>query len=227
MGFDNQYNTSINIDQLVYGDILLKDKQIILSTDRILNYLSKNGELSYLMNIFPPANSSIKTFKELKILESITNSATEEEIEFSKLAEFNEELMYENFCKSIGLNLNQIFFKKLFKQINPLLMYLKIYFNRPRPYQLAPYYGIKLKNVSPSDALHPSYPSGHGLDSYVAEHVIKYFSPDMSKEIKMFCGKMKDSRMVLGVHFPSDNIYSKQIFDILDKNNLIKIPNIS
>ena len=227
MGFKQQSITSEALDQIVYGDLLLIDKQKISCDDRIIQYLFVTGIIQELFEQIPPKNSSLQTFKELKFLEDITNKATDEELQFSYDSEMGESYMYETFAKSIGLNLNDVFFSKLFKQIDPILMLLKNHFNRPRPYQLAYRLGINLKLKVPTETLHPAYPSGHALDSHLAAYAMIKLKPEKTREILLFCEKMEKSRLVAGVHFPSDNNYSKFIFDILVNNNLIKIPEIT
>lgn len=225
MGFKQQPITSEQLDQIVYGDLLLVDKQKISCDDRIIKYLFVTGIIQELFAQIPPKNSSLQTFNELKFLEKITNSASEEDLQFSYDSEMGESYMYENFAKSIHLNLNDVFFNKLFEQTDPLLMLLKNHFNRPRPYQLAYPLGINLKLKVTTETLHPSYPSGHALDSHLAAYAMIKMKPEKTRDILLFCEKMEKSRLLAGVHFPSDNKYSKFIFDILVNNNLIKIPN--
>jgi hypothetical protein len=223
-----QYNTNNPIDNIVYGDLMLDNKSKITCEDKIINYCFATGLINKFFSLVPPKNSSQETINELLFLERVTNNATQEEINFSTLAEIEEKKCYVNFCKNVlKLDVNTIYFEKIMEQTDPLLMLLKNHFNRPRPYQLAPYYNIQLKFQIPVDAFHPAYPSGHGLDAFVIEHVLNSIKPDQRHEINKFCNDMAYSRFVAGVHYPSDNKISKILADTLFSHNLIKLPSIS
>jgi hypothetical protein len=224
---DNRYNTPNNaIDTIVYGDLLYDDKSKITCADPIIGYFFATGIINQFFAMKPPKNSSEQTINELLFLERVTANATKEEIEFAINAEIDEKKCYVNFCKTfLGLNLKTQFFHKLFNQSDPILMLLKNHFNRARPYQIAPYYGIQLKFNVPSEAMHPAYPSGHALDSFIVNKVLTNFKPEKSLEINKFCNDMAYSRYVAGLHYPSDNEISKFLADTLFTHNLIKIPN--
>ena len=220
------YATTNNIDQIVYGDLLIDDKVKVSCKDKIIGYCFATGLINQFFSKIPPKNSSQQTINELLFLERVTANATKEEIEFAINAEVDEKKCYVNFCKTIlGLNLKTQFFDKLFNQTDPILMLLKNHFNRARPYQIAPLYGIQLKFNVPSEAMHPAYPSGHAFDSFLVSRVLTNLKPEQSLEINKFCNDMAYSRFVAGLHYPSDNEISKFLADTLFAHNLIKIPN--
>jgi len=141
-----QYNTNNPIDNIVYGDLMLDNKSKITCEDKIINYCFATGLINKFFSLVPPKNSSQETINELLFLERVTNNATQEEINFSTLAEIEEKKCYVNFCKNVlKLDVNTIYFEKIMEQTDPFLMLLKNHFNRPRQYQLAPHYNIQIK----------------------------------------------------------------------------------
>lgn len=216
--------TNNAIDQIVYGDILIDDKLKISCSDPIIGYFFATGLIYKFFDLKPPPNSSQETINELLFLERVTKNASQEDIIFATKAETMEKDCYVQFCKEVlNQNININFFDKIFNQTDPILMFLKRHFNRPRPYQLAPYYNIQLKFSVPNDPFHPAYPSGHAFDAFIVEHILSKFFPNKKIEINKFCNDMAYSRYIAGVHYPSDNKISKILADTIIKHNLIKL----
>ena len=95
----------------------------------------------------------------------------------------------------------------------PIIDYLKIKYNRPRPFQTAAYYGIPLYPKIKTDASDSSYPSGHTLFSlYFYDYYGKRF-PTLKKDLMEFVFDVKKSREEGGVHYPSDGVFSFKIYE--------------
>tara|TARA_Y100000592_G_scaffold97667_1_gene168888 strand:- start:900 stop:1238 length:339 start_codon:yes stop_codon:yes gene_type:complete len=95
-------------------------------------------------------------------------------------------------------------------------MKLKMHYNRPRPYQIAEHYGIKLdynKSIQNGAANHPSYPSGHTLSAYFTARVLGHVKPQVEKDLIKRAMMVADSRVMEGVHFKSDNDFSVYLVD--------------
>ena len=92
-----------------------------------------------------------------------------------------------------------------------LIIKLKFFYQRPRPNQLAQYYKLKLFPYKSYSSDTPSYPSGHTVQSYVILNVIA----DRHPELYQFCKELIDdiaySRIYLGLHYPTDNDFSKAV----------------
>lgn len=222
------YSTNSPVDNIIYGDLLGSDKYKITCKDKIIGYFFATGLINQFFNMLPPKNSSQETINELLFLERVTSNASNDEVQFATNAEINEKKCYVDFCKNVlGLNITTKYIDKIFDQTDPILMLLKNHFNRPRPYQLAPYYNIQLKFKVPVDAFHPAYPSGHAMDAFVMEQILSKIMPEKNVEINQFCNNMAYSRFVAGVHYPSDNKISKILSDTIFAHNLIKVPAIT
>lgn len=96
---------------------------------------------------------------------------------------------------------------------DPLVDYLKLVYNRPRPFQAGGHYGIPLFPRIRSDANDAAYPSGH---TFLALLFYDYYSrrhPDLRKPLLKFVLDVKLSREQAGVHYPSDGLFSFQIYN--------------
>jgi len=96
---------------------------------------------------------------------------------------------------------------------DPIVDYLKLHFNRPRPFQTAGYYGIPLFPRLKSDSNDSSYPSGHTL---LALFFYDYYGkryPHLKSDLMDFVFDVKLSREEGGVHYPSDGLFSFQVYN--------------
>lgn len=191
-----------------YGKLSSSDEKKINFNNDILKFLNKVGGLKDLENI--PFPSDEETKDEIDYLKDRMNNISDEEYDFAKKAEKDEQGMYVDFANNVlGLNIEKSFIKKIFDKTNPVLFYLKKHYNRGRPNQYANAFGIDFDVPIDHSAHHPAYPSGHAFDSYLMEHIFSKMNPDKKQEIQDFTKKMRESRLDVGLHFPSDNFISK------------------
>jgi undecaprenyl-diphosphatase len=78
-------------------------------------------------------------------------------------------------------------------------MGLKRLFRRPRPCDLTPH---PLFDVPPPDAF--SFPSGHTMNAFAVATVLALFFPPLAPVLALVAASVGASRVVLGLHFPSD-----------------------
>jgi hypothetical protein len=100
---------------------------------------------------------------------------------------------------------------EIVKDIQNLIYKLKFHFQRPRPYQLAQYYNLKLFPYKSFSAHTPSYPSGHTIQAIVILNVIGNKYPLEYQYCKEMIEDIAYSRVYLGHHFPSDNDGGREI----------------
>jgi len=94
--------------------------------------------------------------------------------------------------------------EEIIKDTLPLLLKIKYHYNRPRPSQLAVYLKIPLYHYPSLSDASPSYISGHTFQSKIICEVLGNYYP---KEYTLFNNIQKDisqSRLGLGLHYPSD-----------------------
>lgn len=111
---------------------------------------------------------------------------------------------------------------KISQEFGALIIQLKNTFQRARPYQIAYYSNLPLHPFETYSGNTPSYPSGHAGQGFFLCSVIAHHYPEKAKELRSLAMKIADSRVIMGIHFPSDNAFGKQIATILMGKDDIK-----
>jgi len=170
-----------------------------------------------------PKNNSETTVKDLAILLSEMKSITPEELTFARFVEEHLEQVFIDFltAKKITATMEEHF--RVDGQTEALLFHLKNLINRPRPHQLAYYYNLPLYPLIHTDANSAAYPSGHSLTAYVMSEYYSRKYPEHRLELEQLATRIAKSRELVGLHYPSDQILSREIADIIWKNKLISL----
>ena len=95
--------------------------------------------------------------------------------------------------------------------IQNLIFKLKYHIQRPRPFQIAQYYKLKLFPYKSYSAHTPSYPSGHTIQAIVILNVLGNKYPTEYQYCKELIEDIAYSRVYLGHHYPSDNEGGREI----------------
>ena len=189
------------LDSIVYGNPTMEQLPFL----EAMSFLDKHFES--LSKFSPPLNSSKATREELNILvDNIKTLAQKENIlERYRSYDFDLERVFANICIKYNLPEDVInLIDQLFDDINPLLIKLKLHFQRPRPYQLAYAYKLKLFPFNSSSANTPSYPSGHALQSKIICYVLGNHLPEHYEYFESLANDICYSRQYMGLHYPSD-----------------------
>ena len=84
--------------------------------------------------------------------------------------------------------------------------HIKYHFNRPRPKQMANILGVSFpQNAFAVTANTPSYPSGHSAGSRTLALYLSNIFPSHQQEFLNMAEECGISRIILGVHYPSDH----------------------
>jgi len=94
--------------------------------------------------------------------------------------------------------------------IDPIIMHIKIKFNRVRPYHLD-------KDIHPTIEYpgHPSYPSGHATQIYYIAYYMTQKEPQNRKKYFKIAKRVAENREYAGVHYESDSKYGQIIGEYL------------
>ena len=162
-----------------------------------------------LPNQLPPDNSSKLTLREVKYLANI-----EEDVEFVKKHDKIRKVFKEAF-KELELPYIKEELESLLEQSAKFIMELKYKYNRPRPYQIAEFYGIDLNGTELDSMKTPSYPSGHAAQGYLlGMHYSKKY-PEHRKKLTKIGEDIAHSRIVAKAHYPTDKTFGKTLAEYL------------
>ena len=162
-----------------------------------------------LPNQLPPENSSATTLDEIKHLANIKQN--------KKFVEMHDDIkeVFKNTLAELELPYIEEELKSLLKQSAKFVMELKYKYNRPRPHQIAEFYGINLNGVELDTMRTPSYPSGHAIQGYLLG---MYFGDKYPQSRKVFTQLGEDiaqSRILAKAHYPSDKSFGKVVAEYL------------
>ena len=159
-----------------------------------------------------PENSSKKTLEEVKYLSNI-----EEDREFVKEHD-KVSKVFGKLHEELGLEFNKDEAKKYNRESAKHIMELKYKYQRPRPHQIADFYGIDLNGVDLDSMRTPSYPSGHATQGYLLGMIYSERYPQYRKEFMKLGEDVAESRIVGKAHYPSDKKAGIELAEKLFEN---------
>ena len=180
----------------------------------------KDFPLKKFMKTNPPKNSSEEVMDELQLLDSLpviedfvntTDDIHKHFVEFFK-------------SKKIDYPKKEI--EEILKNTSPIILKLKYHYNRPRPEQLAKEMGLKFHSEPLDSSRTPSYPSGHSAQGRFVGRYLSELYPKHQNELMKLGNEIGTGRLVAKVHYPSDDLFGKDVGDALfksiDKKKLVK-----
>jgi membrane-associated phospholipid phosphatase len=184
------------IDQVVFAKKLKKEKGE-------LTLFPKTAELIRLP--VPSPNSSYETGKDLLLLsnaQGMLDPFTQKSIQkHDKDAAYAVKLYLDIF----GLEYDERFIQEVLDESTIIIIKQKNKFNRPRPIQLSPYFGVDLNPLSSKSNKTPSYPSGHSTQSRLIAEIYGEMYPSHRKNLIKASEECGFGRIVAGFHYPSDH----------------------
>ena len=167
----------------------------------------------------PPKNSSEEAMDELILIDSLPV--------IDKFVKSTDHIFnhFKEYFKKNKLELPEKELKDILKHTSPIILKLKYHYNRPRPQQLAHEKGLDFHQQPLESARTPSYPSGHSTQGRLLAHILSDKYPKHETEIKKLGNEIGTGRLVAKVHYPSDDVFGKELGDklydyIKDKNVL-------
>ena len=186
---------------------------IKFSTDKDFEYWKKNpypivvGLDIEWKNLIPnpPPNRSEQTKSELRQVQLVSTNRTDAEVKLVYEVDKDPGLIFVPFLENKKLRYPKEEIEAYWSVIYPLVMNLKWFYNRPRPYQLGPKYGMEIKYIRTETHNTPAYPSGHTAYGNLVSLVLSEKYPEYAKDFKVFSDQTGEARVLQGVHYPSDN----------------------
>ncbi len=156
----------------------------------------------------PPSNDSSTTLDEIKYLSSIKPNK-DKVLKFDKVKE-----TFKPYAEELGI---YEYIKKIEHESVKFIMKLKYEYNRPRPYQVAEFYGIDLNGTETNSMKTPSFPSGHAIQGYLIADILSKHNPSNTEMYQKIGEDIAHSRIIGKAHYPSDKKYGKKVAKALFK----------
>lgn len=186
-----------NIKNAVYTNDGMKDKHAEKIEYVKTKGLFKDFNMSKYFTKNPPKNASIQVYNELQYLKDLP----EDDAYVEKHDDI--EAVMEEVCMEHNVTFPKDLVEELLKSCS--MLELKYHYNRPRPFQLAKYYNIKLGEHVMESMKTPSYPSGHSAQGILIGKVLQTKLP-INTDAFLEAGKrISYSRNLGRAHYPSDS----------------------
>jgi hypothetical protein len=184
-----------------------------LKTDSYLDSLL--GELAS----YPfPSNEGQDVIDEINQLINYTNTLDSDEVlqKRYKLYDTNFEGYFINVLANVGIDRQEVTdtIKQIHDDVMPFLIKLKYHFQRLRPYQLSHNLNMRLYVFESETADTPSYPSGHTIQSKLYADVLGNKYPRYYKQLQGLAADIAESRLSMGLHYPSDVLFSEYVAEV-------------
>jgi len=200
--------TESKLDKLVWKEKPLKKHEKRMEKDF---GVFEGFPIKDFMNINPPKNGSEEAMDELMLLDSLPVIE-----EFIKTTDdiFPH---FEKYFKEKDLEFPKEELKDIIKNTSPIILKLKYHYNRPRPQQLATAKKLKFHEEPLDSSRTPSYPSGHSTQGRLIAKILSDKYPKHESEINKLGNEIGTGRLVAKVHYPSDDLFGKELGDALYK----------
>ena len=163
-----------------------------------------------------PENSSKETLDELEWLSNYNGGDIDEN--YVKEGD-NINDVFESYCSEHNLKYDKEYYKQIIEESTKTILSLKYYYNRPRPKQLADYYGMKkFKDVELKSMKTPSYPSGHSTQGHLVADLLGREYPSHYSNLKKLADFISKSRLMARAHYPSDSRFGEYLGELLFRN---------
>ena len=205
-----------NIKNVVYTKDGIPDEHAKL-VEGIKDGLFKDFNYSKYKVKNPPKNTSMIVYNELQYLKDLP--------EDDKYVEENDDIekVFEKVCKENNVEYPKELVSDLIKSAAGIVLDLKYIHNRPRPFQLASHYNLKLGEKVLESMKTPSYPSGHSAQGILVGKVLQTKLP-INTDAFLEAGKrISYSRNIGRAHYPSDSKLGEDIGDAMFRHIRHKI----
>ena len=198
------------LDHLVYSKRLRKPKGEI-------TLFNQNSEFIRLPP--PPKNSSLKAVRDMMTVKGAMQITGASMVKSVKRHDKDPIYAIKTYMSVFGLDYDADFIQQVMKESTTLILQQKNSFNRARPAQLAPYFGLDLDIIKSTSAKTPSYPSGHTTQAYLVALILGDKYPNHKKNLIQAAEECGGGRVMTGLHFPTDHkfgiYYAKRLFKTL------------
>jgi len=190
----------LGLRNMVYGDKIKPKHQ-----KRMEVQLERINPNVIVPKVTPPDNDSKVTLDEVKYLSKV------KPVMESIKSRDHVTNSFMDLVESTGLKITKDELENITKESAKIIYELKYHYNRPRPYQIAEFYGIDLNGTELDSMKTPSYPSGHAVQGYLIGEILSNMDKTNSDLYKGMGEEIAHSRILAKAHYPSDKTYGHKI----------------
>jgi hypothetical protein len=185
---------------LKYGN--LTQEQHALATSKSL-YDGVVAQPKWSKGSYPQADS-VEMLDELNTVSQYMSRVSESDLRYSRRIDENLELFY---CQELDAKRHKglaVQIQRIMSAVAPVVMKVKAKNQRPRPYQVAMYIDVSLRPYKTFSGHSPSWPSGHSCQARMLTLCLGEMYPDLQNKLSELENMVHNSRLCLGIHYPSD-----------------------
>ena len=199
--FEQYHSFKQNLENLTFGEPIPKHIEEMGKEYESM----QDFKIDSWLNMPQPPNGSSDTLVELKHISNIYKDDS-----FIKTTD-DMHLHFENGLKPFNIKYDKEKYKKITKEVLPLIYKLKYHYNRPRPDQLAKELGVTLDGTFLKSAQTPSYPSGHSTQGALIGLLLADENPEKKEELMKLGLEIGHGRLMAKVHYPSDHNFGVEL----------------
>jgi hypothetical protein len=208
-----------SLEDLKYGRVNREDLEFLMNRDEILI-----GVIEKFKN--EPYPEIKETKDEINLIISVQKKAMSNKnwksyLQFCKDSDEDLHDTVSAHLYKLGIDISPELLENFNDEIGLIITSLKLHYNRPRPYQVAYYTEQDLNPFETVTGNSPSYPSGHACQGWFTCLFLAKKYPEKKEQLITLAKMIENSRIILGIHYPSDNLFGKKIAE-----TLINIPNV-
>ena len=181
----------------------------------------------------PVPNSSLEMGKDLLVVQGATYLRNKNLDKSIRKHDKDPAYAIKAYLNLFGLEHDDSFIEKVLEQSSILALMQKNKYNKPRPTQLAPYFGIKFTVLGSKTNKTPSYPSGHSTQARLIAEIFSEKYPDHRTNLLKAAEECGMGRVSAGFHTPADHkagvLLAKRLFKAMkgkkDQINYDKVIN--
>jgi len=186
---------------------------LLLSNKKYYNwYPSINTNLLCYGKSYPNNDNEIKI-----IIKDYISKRNQDDIDFFILTDKDITFPFQDIIKEKDMKKKDMIKLLESPKILIIVMMYKYLYNRARPSQVAPNI-INKKNgtlLVSQTANTPSYPSGHAFQAYYLAKILSKKFPQKKEELMKLANRISNSRIIAGLHYPSDRDFAYWLVDNL------------
>jgi hypothetical protein len=161
----------------------------------------------------PPSDGSESTKKDLKELEQLTSSLSNEDIRLIYSVNREPRDLFDRYLMAFRLKVPQQLLVNIYNYFDVIITDLKYLHNRTRPISLSEIHNVKINVYKSEEDTNqtPSYPSQHSAYAYCIAQMCSRLFPDHKQQLFRIADRCGEAKILQGVNYRSDIQASKQL----------------